>query len=55
MDGLYLAGEPLTNLDESLVIGFERHPDIVTGWFDPGYDRDKVEYYIDSYPIFKVT
>ena len=29
MAGLYLAGEPISIVEASLVIGFERHPDII--------------------------
>ena len=38
MDGFYLAGEPTSNNEASLVIGFEPHPDIITDWEHPDYD-----------------
>ena len=55
MEGLYLAGEPMSNQESSLVIGFEPHPDIVTDRNDPDYDFDKVYYYGYSNPVLKVT
>ena len=55
MEGLYLAGEPMSNQEASLVIGFERHPDMITDKEDPDYDFDKASYYYYSYPALKVT
>ena len=55
MDGLYLAGEPNSNNESSLVIGFEPHPDIITDWEHPDIDWDKAYYYVYSVPILQVT
>ena len=55
MEGLYLAGEPRSKNEASLVIGLELHPDIVTDWLHEDYDSDKYYYYYNSEPILKVT
>ena len=55
MEGLYLAGEPPSFNEASLVIGFEPHPDIIFDAKHPDYDEDKAYYYEYSLPILKVT
>ena len=46
MEEFYITGDPKKNSEASLVIAFEKHPDIVTRKKDPNYDIDKDEYII---------
>ena len=55
MDGFYLAGEPTSINEASLVIGFERHPDIIIDYYHDDYDDYRNYYYYYSYPILQVT
>ena len=55
MDGLYLAGEPNSNNESSLVIGFEPHPDIILDENHPDFDYDKAYYFYSSRPTLQVT
>ena len=39
LEDIYIAGEPATNSEASLIIAFTKHPDIVTDKDQPGYDE----------------
>ena len=41
LEDIYIAGEPSTNSEASLIIAFTKHPDIVTDLNDPSYDWEK--------------
>ena len=45
MYGLYLAGEPYSKNEASLVISFEPHPDLIIDRNHPDFDSEKFYYY----------
>ena len=51
MDDFYITGDPLSNSEASLVIAFERHPDIVTDEKHPNYDQGLAKYFKNSAPV----
>ena len=55
MEGLYLAGEPSTNSEASVILAFEPHPNIITDEWDPDYDVDLHHYYYYSNPTVHAT
>ena len=54
LEGIYIAGEPATNSEASLIIAFNRHPDIVTDRDQPDYDSELDQFYEKSLPYVHV-
>ena len=50
LECIYIAGEPLTNSEGSLIIAFKRHPDIVTDSYQLGYVEALAKFYSESDP-----
>ena len=55
MEALYIAGDSDTNSEASLVIAFEKHPNIVTDKEHPDYNEDLDKYYYSSIPVIHVN
>ena len=55
MEALYITGDPDTNSEASLVIAFEKHPNIVTDKEHPDYNEDLDKYYFYSLPAIHVN
>ena len=55
MEAFYITGDPEKNSEGSLVIGFEKHPDIVTWPKHADYDKDLDDYIIDSAPTIHIN
>ena len=51
----YIAGEPGTYSEASIVIGYEIHPNISTDENSPDYDIDKHYYYYYNNPFLHIT
>ena len=50
MEAFYITGDPQKNSEASLVIAFEKHPNIVTDINHPDYDQGLDEYFKYSLP-----
>ena len=55
MESLYIAGEPGTNSEASLVISFEWSSDLIREDGHPDFNSHVLEIYSHSYPMLHVT
>ena len=55
MNGTYLAGERMTNTEASLVIAFERHPDIITDPEASDYDEASATFFYKTFPAIHAS
>ena len=54
LEDIYIAGEPTTTTEASLIVAFTKHPDIITDPNQLDYDSEKDKFFADSNPHIHV-